>query len=62
MEENQNQVLKLELTVAEINVVLNSLGMHPFREVSMLIQKIKQQGESQLQELNNIDSDNETTE
>lgn len=58
----ENQVLKLELTVAEINVVLRSLGKHPFEEISTLIQKIKQQGESQLQELNNIDSDNETTE
>ena len=48
MEEN---VLALELSVAEINVILRSLGKHPFEEIAALIQKIKQQGEVQLAEM-----------
>jgi hypothetical protein len=48
MEQN---VLNLELTVAEVNVILRSLGKHPFEEIAALIQKIKQQGEVQLAEM-----------
>jgi hypothetical protein len=48
MEQN---VLNLELTVAEVNVILRSLGKHPFEEIATLIQKIKQQGEVQLAEM-----------
>lgn len=48
MEEN---ILTLELSIAEINVILRSLGKHPFEEIAALIQKIKQQGEVQLAEL-----------
>ena len=48
MEEN---LLSIELTVAEVNVILRSLGKHPFEEISALIQKIKQQGEVQLAEM-----------
>ena len=48
MEEN---LLSIELTVAEINVILRSLGKHPFEEIAVLIQKIKQQGEVQLAEM-----------
>ena len=48
MEEN---VLTIELSVAEINVILRSLGKHPFEEIAALIQKIKQQGEVQLAEM-----------
>lgn len=47
----ENEVLHLELTVSEINVILRSLGKHPFDEVVALIQKIKDQGESQLAEM-----------
>lgn len=43
--------INLELTVAEVNVILRSLGKHPFEEIAALIQKIKAQGESQLAEL-----------
>jgi len=42
------QLLTLELSVSEINVILASLGKHPFDEIAALIQKIKQQGDSQL--------------
>jgi hypothetical protein len=48
MEEN---LLSIELTVAEVNVILRSLGKHPFEEIATLIQKIKQQGEVQLAEM-----------
>lgn len=45
---NEQQALQLELTVAEINVVLRCLGKHPFEEIAALINKIRQQGEVQL--------------
>ena len=48
MEEN---LLSIELTVAEVNVILRSLGKHPFEEIAALIQKIKQPGEVQLAEM-----------
>lgn len=48
MEEN---LLSIELTIAEVNVILRSLGKHPFEEIAALIQKIKQQGEVQLAEM-----------
>ena len=40
--------LNLELTVDEINTILRTLGKHPFEEVVLLINKIKQQAEPQL--------------
>lgn len=43
-----NQTIALQLTVAEVNVILRSLGKHPFEEVAMLIKKIKDQGEPQI--------------
>lgn len=43
--------LNLELTVAETNVILRSLGKHPFDEIAALIQKIKTQGETQIAKL-----------
>lgn len=39
--------IKLELDVNEVNVILRSLGKHPFDEIANLIVKIKQQGEPQ---------------
>ena len=43
--------LNFELSVAEVNIVLRSLGKHPFEEIASLVQKIKQQGEAQLAEI-----------
>lgn len=40
--------VKIELTVTETNIILRSLGKHPFDEIAALIQKIKEQGEAQL--------------
>jgi hypothetical protein len=42
--------IKLELEVNEVNLVLRSLGKHPFDEIAALIGKIKTQGEAQLAE------------
>lgn len=42
------QTIKLELTVAEVNTILASLGKHPFVEIANLIGKIKQQGDAQV--------------
>ena len=42
------QLIKLELTVAEVNTILASLGKHPFVEIANLIGKIKQQGDAQV--------------
>ena len=39
--------IKLELEINEVNVILRSLGKHPFDEIANLIVKIKQQGEPQ---------------
>lgn len=40
--------IKIELTVEEANTVLRVLGKHPFEEVVSLINKIKEQGDSQI--------------
>ena len=51
MVNDQTLELNLSLSIAEINVILRSLGKHPFEEIAALIQKIKQQGEVQLAEM-----------
>lgn len=48
----ENPNINLTLTVAEVNVILRSLGKHPFEEIAQLIQRIKDQGESQLAAMN----------
>ena len=40
--------ITLELNVDEVNLILRSLGKHPFDEIANLISKIKQQGEQQI--------------
>jgi len=49
--------IKLELEVQEVNLVLRSLGKHPFDEIASLIAKIKQQGEAQLAEQEKANAD-----
>ena len=41
-------MIKLELTVEETNMILRTLGKHPFEDVVTLVNKIKQQGEPQV--------------
>ena len=50
-------VINLELTVKEVNVILVTLGKHPFEEVNILINKILKQGETQLAEFKAEQSD-----
>lgn len=59
---SENLILNLELTVAEINVILRSLGKHPFEEIAALIQKIKNQGETQLAQMEPVETPAEVTE
>ena len=42
-------MIKLELSVDECNMILRVLGKHPFEEVVAVINKIKSQGEPQVQ-------------
>jgi hypothetical protein len=44
-------MIKLELTIDEVNTILRSLGQHPFAEIATLIGKIKSQGDPQVDEL-----------
>lgn len=48
---NEQQAIQLDLTIAEVNVILRSLGKHPFEEIAALINKIRQQGETQIADL-----------
>ena len=41
-------MIKLDLTVDEVNTILRVLGKHPFEEVVALISKIKSQGDAQM--------------
>ena len=47
----ENPDLTIELTLTEINMILASLGKHPFDEISQLIGKIRSQGEEQISAL-----------
>lgn len=40
--------ITLELTINETNIILSSLGKHPFDEIAALIQKIQMQGATQI--------------
>ena len=42
-----DQPIKLDLTAGEVNYILSALGMRPFAEVSVLIAKVKAQGDAQ---------------
>ena len=44
-------MIKLELTIDEVNMVLRTLGKHPFEEVVALVGKIKSQGDPQVDAL-----------
>ncbi len=41
-------MIKLELSIEEVNMILRVLSKHPFEEVFQVIGKIKQQGEAQI--------------
>jgi len=50
MENIMEEMIKLELTVSEINKILNALGDKPFAQVVDLITNIQRQGKSQLEQ------------
>jgi len=43
-------MIKLELTIDEVNMVLKALVKQPFEEVAGLVDKVTSQGKSQLDE------------
>lgn len=49
-------MIKLELTIDEVNMVLRTLGKHPFEEVVALVGKIKSQGDPQVDEIVKADA------
>jgi hypothetical protein len=46
---SDNKTIQLELTIDEINLILEALGNEPFIKVHQLIAKIQQQASKQLQ-------------
>jgi hypothetical protein len=44
------QEVQLQLTLAEVNQILDALGQKSYKEVYQLILKIQQQAENQLQQ------------
>ena len=44
-------LIKIELTIEETNQVLRALGGLPYNEVALLITKIKNQGDPQVESL-----------
>ena len=40
--------MKFELTIAEINLILQALGNAPYAQVFELVQKIQQQAQAQM--------------
>ena len=41
--------MKLDLTIQEINMILQALGNAPYAQVFELVQKIREQAQSQIQ-------------
>jgi hypothetical protein len=40
--------MKLELTIAEVNIIMQALGNAPYVQVAELIQKIREQAQPQV--------------
>ena len=47
-----DNILKLELTLNEVNYILESLADKPYREVFELVSKIKEQASPQVEQRN----------
>jgi hypothetical protein len=54
------QDIKLQVTLPEVNQILDALGEKSYKEVYQLIIKIQQQAEAQLQENNHNFSNRQT--
>jgi len=46
--------INLELTVDEINMVLDTLGNLPYKQIAVLFEKIKSQAVAQLEEKKDV--------
>jgi len=55
-------MIKLELTIEEVNVILRTLGKHPFEEVVALINNIKSQGDPQVEAMVKATAESESAE
>lgn len=44
-----DNIVKIELTVDEVNFILSTLSEHPYKEVFQLIAKIQEQGNKQVE-------------
>jgi hypothetical protein len=47
---NESQEISIQLTLGEVNQILDALGALPYRQVYQLVGKIQRQGEAQLQQ------------
>ena len=45
------KVIKLELSVDDVNIILNALACRPYGEVAELVNKIHAEGEKQLEDV-----------
>jgi len=59
---NETKEISLQLTLGEINQILEALGSVPYREVYQLIGKIKEQAQAQLQQPEPTNSFSQETE
>lgn len=53
--QNGNQKIQLELTIDEINVILNALGQMPYVQVVSILNNISKQAESQFKSKEDTD-------
>lgn len=44
-----NRIIKLEMSVDDVNIILNALACRPYGEVAELVNKIHAEGEKQLE-------------
>ncbi len=59
---NEKKEISLQLTLGEVNQILEALGSVPYREVYQLIGKIQEQAQAQLQQPEPTNSFSQETE
>ena len=55
-------MIKLELSIEEVNIILRTLGKHPFEEVVALINNIKSQGDPQVEAMVKANAESDSAE
>ncbi len=53
---NEKQIIHLELTIEEVNLILTALGQLPYVQVVSIMEKIRKQAEGQF--ASNIETNN----